>query len=310
MVHWRDAVTSDFSIALCCNGPLLPGLHATLASLTRNLGRRDAVSLHLFISGIDQASQDALAGTVAQAGGVGTLQFHEMDLSDFQDFEALHGDRTAYLRLKLPGLLPQAETLLYLDSDLVVHTDLCEIFAIPLGDSPLGAITGETVAWSLDHDIYRRLGLADDDPCFNSGVLYFNAALWRKEDLTGRALTFARENAALLRSHDQTILNALFFKTFIHLPGRYNLILAPESRPLELADGIYHFMGSPKPWDPLGNLLHGNWRIWKNVIGQTRFTWNDFLARHKKAYAARAWALRFSYLRVMKRKLTALLRGR
>ncbi len=36
----RVSMTYPYTIALCCNGSLLPGLHATLASLTRNLSQR------------------------------------------------------------------------------------------------------------------------------------------------------------------------------------------------------------------------------------------------------------------------------
>ncbi|MCE0521825.1 MAG: glycosyltransferase family 8 protein [Methylacidiphilales bacterium] len=299
-------MNSPFHVALCCNESLLPGLHATLASLTRNLGRREKVELHLFISGIDEASQLELRRTVAESGGVGVLQFHEMDLSDFQDLRTLHGDRTIYMRLKLPDLLPDASLILYLDSDLIVNTDVCEMFALPLGDAPFGAVMAEPVSWSLDRDVFRKLGLNDDDRCLNSGVILFNAAVWRKTGVTQQALEFARTHPTLLKSHDQTILNALFSRTYCDLPKHYNAMLSPESRPVVASDAIYHFMGSPKPWDPLGNILHRNWRLWKDVIGKTRFRWSAFLAGHAGSYAARAWALRYSYLRVVKRRVTGM----
>jgi len=296
-------MNSPFHVALCCNGSLLPGLHATLASLTRSPDQRDKVSLHLFISGSDPAGQDDLRRTVIESGGVGDLQLHEADLSDFQGLRSLHGDRTIYLRLKLPDLLPDAPTILYLDSDLIVDADVCEMFALPLADAPLGAVVAEPVAWSLDRDVFHQLGLNDDDRSLNSGVLLINATQWRKNGVTQQALEFARAHPTLLKSHDQTILNTLFSRTYYELPKRFNIMLAPENQPLEVNDAIYHFMGSPKPWDPFGNILHGNWRLWKNVIGQTRFRWGDFLARYPGSYVARAWALRYSYLRVTKRRV-------
>ncbi len=301
-------MNSDFSIALCCNGSLLPGLHATLASLTRSLGAREKVSLHLFISGIDEEGRAELKGTVDDAGGVGRLQFHEMDLSEFQDLKSLHGDRTTYLRLKLPDLLADAPVILYLDADLIVQTDICEMFALPLGDAPLGGIAGETVSWSLDRDFYLKIGLTDEDDCFNAGVLLLNAARWRELKLGAQALEFGRKHDALLKSHDQTIMNALFARTFYHLPRKFNIILAPETRRVEAADGIYHFMGSPKPWDPCGTFFHRNCRMWNRAIRGTHFKWAHFLGRHGKSYATRTWSLRFSYLRVLKRRLEEVLK--
>jgi lipopolysaccharide biosynthesis glycosyltransferase len=297
--------SSGLPIALCCSGALLPGLHATLASLVRHLGARETISLHLFISEIEEASRAELAGTVADAGGVGALVFHDPDLSDFKNLGGLHGDHMTYLRLKLPDLLADAATILYLDADLVLQTDAGALLALPLGDAPLGAIQGEPVAWSLDHDIFRKVGLADEDRCFNAGVLLINAAWWRQNGVLARALDFARNNPGLLRSHDQTILNIFFSKSFFRLPGRFNRIVSAETQPMEPDDGIYHFMGSPKPWDPLGFLMHSNWRLWKQAVAPSRFRWNGFLRHYGRFYLRRAWSLRFSYLRVLRRKWSA-----
>jgi len=41
-----------------------------------------------------------------------------------------------YMRLYLPRLLPEADKILYLDSDLIVHTDACALFDHELGDCP------------------------------------------------------------------------------------------------------------------------------------------------------------------------------
>jgi lipopolysaccharide biosynthesis glycosyltransferase len=301
---------NDFHIALCCSNSLLPGLHGTVASLTRTLGQRDKVILHLFLTGIDQADQERLRQTVMTAGGVGSLQFHQADLSEFDDFNALHGDRTVYLRLKLPELLPEAETILYLDSDLAVNLDVCEIFALPLGDAFLGAVPGETVAYTLDHACLLKLGLSGDDRYFNSGVLYFNAVRWRESGMTAQVLEVARKNPTLLRTVDQTILNYFFSRTFCHLPARFNIQLTADARTIGAGEGIYHFVGSPKPWDPLGSLIHGNFRIWQTAIKGSPFRWTEFLWHHAGFYVARAWAVRFSYLRVVKNSLVRIFTGK
>jgi len=281
---------------------MLPGLHATLASLVRHLGRREMVSLSLFVQDITEAELDSIRGTILDAGGVGALTIHEAALSDFKDLKALQGDRMPYLRLHLPKLMPDADTILYLDSDLIVNTDACAFFEHQLDDFPLGAVNGPTVAWSLDRDFLKTAGLTDEDRTFNSGVLLLNAKLWRKTGLVERAMEMARTHTAILTSHDQSILNALFSRDFYTLPGQFNIAVTPEEKPLAVADGIYHFVGSPKPWDLYGKLFHGNWRIWNDVIRQTKFTWSDFLSQHIAAYAARAWTLRRSYLRTMLRK--------
>jgi len=282
---------------------MLPGLHATLASLVRHLGRRERVSLSLFVHDIKEGELASIRGTIRDAGGVGALTVHEAGLSDFKDLKALQGDRMPYLRLHLPRLMPEADTILYLDSDLIANTDACALFEHKLDDFPLGAVNGPTVAWSLDRDFLKTVGLTDDDRTFNSGVLLVNAKLWRKTGLVERAMEMARANSSILTSHDQSVLNGLFSRDFHGLAGQFNIEVTPEAGPLAVADGIYHFVGSPKPWDPCGRLFHGNWRIWNDVIRQTQFNWSDFLSHHSVAYGVRTWTLRRSYLRTLLRRM-------
>jgi len=281
---------------------MLPGLHATLASLVKHLERRELVSLTLFIQDIRESEVASLKGTISDAGGVGALKFHEADISEFKGLKTLHGDWMIYMRLFLPRLLPDAETILYLDSDLVVNTDACAFFDHKLNDIALGAINGPTVEWSLDHKFLRMVGLTDQDRSFNSGVLLFNAALWRKTDMVDRAMEMARNYAPYLISHDQSVLNGLFSKTFYELPKQFNTVVVPQDKPLPDEDCIYHFVGSPKPWDPLGRYFHGNWQLWNSVIKRTQFKWSDFLSHHFTAYGKRAWTLRRSYLRTLGKK--------
>ena len=295
-------VSCPFSIALCCNGTMLPGLHATLRSLVKNLSKRDLVTLTVFFEDISDEELETLKGTIADAGGVGACHFQTADTSAFKDLNTLHGQSAVYLRLLLPKLLTDASKILYLDSDLIINTDACAIFAHELGNVPLAAIDAGTVEWCLDHKFLKSVGLTNQDRSFNSGVLVFNAALWRNEGLVEKSLEMARIHGEALTSHDQSVLNALFSRNFYKLPSQYNLQIAPTDKSLPDTESIYHFVGSPKPWDPRGAFFHRNWKIWHEVIKQTRFRWGDFLAQHGGAYVKRAWSLRRSYVRTWLRR--------
>jgi lipopolysaccharide biosynthesis glycosyltransferase len=282
---------------------MLPGLHATLASLTKNLGRREHVALTLFYQDIDAISLEELRGTVEDAGGVGALDFREADVTDFKHLRSLQGDWMTYLRLYLPRLLPDAATILYLDSDLVVNTDASAFFDVPLGEAPIGAIDGGTVLLNLDGAFLKTVGLQDDDRSFNAGVLLINAELWRTGGLIEQTMAFGKKHSEFLRSADQTILNALFARSFCPLPAHLNIAVLPQEARLPDSNGIFHFVGSPKPWDPLGRFFHGNWQMWRDVIVRTRFRWSHFLRHHVSSFALRAWTLRRSYLRTLRRRL-------
>ncbi len=221
---------SPFYVALCCNGSLLPGF-ARDAGLTGPEFKPARESLPPPFSHRRRSGQPGRTqGTVLDAGGVGHLELRDVTITDFEDFNTLHGDTTIYLRLLLPNLLPEASTIVYLDSDLVVLADVCEMFAFPLNETALGAIPGEMIRYSLDRDVFMKLGLGDEGTYFNSGVLLINAAQWRKTGVIQQALEFARANPSLLRSHDQTILNVLFSLTYYRIPHRFNTPLARSKR--------------------------------------------------------------------------------
>ncbi len=175
-----------------------------------------------------------------------------------------------------------------------MKADVCEMFTFPLGDNALGAIPAEMVRWSLDADVFHKLGLNDEGNYFNSGVLLINAAQWRKQGVIRQILDFARAHGPLLRSHDQTILNALFSLTYFHLPTRFNTPLGPGYPRAEETDNIFHFMGSPKPWDPVRATDAQQLAAVDEEIKTSRFRWSDYLSRYGSAYAVRAWALRKS----------------
>ncbi len=297
-----SSAPATVQIALCCNAAMLPGLHATLSSLVRHLGRRDSVALTLFARDMTEPELEAIRGTVSDAGGVHSFDIREGDISEFKGLRALQGDWMTYLRLFLPKLLPGADTILYLDSDLIVNTDACRFFDLPLGEFPIGAVPEETVEWNLDGKFLKTVGLANEDICFNGGVLLLNARVWRETGLMDKALEFGKAHTASLGSADQTILLALFSRHFYRLPKAANLQIAATTEPLVPADGIYHFVGSPKPWDPLGRLIHRNWPLWHATIQRTRFHWGGFILGHVGAFTTRAWTLRRSYLKNILRR--------
>lgn len=167
--------------------------------------------LTLFVDDLTKRECEGLQETVAKAGGVRALKFEQADLSDFAAFRPLHGNLMNYMRLRLPKLLPRADRILYLDSDLSIHTDLCLLFHQDLKGLPLGAVDGGTLKWCIDHHFYPKVGLKDEDRSFNSGVLLLDAEIWRNQDIAGQALAFGREHQV----HDQTVLNALFLAAFI-----------------------------------------------------------------------------------------------
>jgi lipopolysaccharide biosynthesis glycosyltransferase len=280
------------NVAFCVNRLMLPGLYAAIRSLVTNASDRHSLSLYVIHNGLSSAE-------VAQIQKIAGEELHchysliECDPNrHFGELRALHGDRTNYVRLLLPELIPDSRVL-YLDSDLIVDCDTLQLEAFNFQGAPLAAVRSGEFAYSLDHGfLIETLGLPPGSRGFNSGVLLFDLEAWRKADLTKRCLSFAAEYNSAFLDCDQTILNALFTASFAELPEALNIQWQARRPPLTPHGAIFHFVGSPKPWDIFGSVLHTGFKKW-HVYSRSAD------GADIRALLQRAWHIRRSYARVV-----------
>ncbi|MFH1156967.1 MAG: glycosyltransferase family 8 protein [Pseudomonadota bacterium] len=177
-----------------------------------------------------------------------------------------------YQRLVIADFFPvDLKTILYLDADLLVLGDVEELFAVDLGDMAVGAVQDmaiPTVSSPLGLSRWKAMGVPADARYFNAGVLLMNLAVWRKECISDRMLSYL-ETASTVAMMDQDALNALLYLSWKPLHYRWNVIGSMAGRrffkPKDLDPkqyieavenpGIVHFGGYLKPWviSRLGN---------------------------------------------------------
>jgi len=135
---------------------------------------------------------DAMKVTVGPA-----LTLIRVDESRFATLKGWAGGSLAtYLRLSMGDVLP-IPRVIYLDADLVVRTDLTPLWSVDLGDSIIAAVPDVAFADRA------RLGLAADEPYFNSGVGVIDLNRWRSQAVGDRVVTLARDNPDRLTWADQ-----------------------------------------------------------------------------------------------------------
>ena len=170
--------------------------------------------------------------------------------------EGFTGKATWY-RVLLPELLPDADRVLFLDSDLLVLAPLGELWATDLGDDWVAA--AENV-FQPDHRHHLgRLGLRR---YFNAGVLLMNLAAMRRDGRTEALLEYGR-TAPELRLRDQDALNMVLGERRRRLHPRFNVMNSHFAFPVpwrerlavrraRRAPVIRHFEGpdANKPWHP------------------------------------------------------------
>ena len=168
---------------------------------------------------------------------------------------------TMWYRTFLPELLRDVDRVLYLDGDIIAVDDLGPLWDVDLGDHYVGAVTNVWEPWNLGHP--SNLGIPDDQPYFNSGVLWMNLAALRRDGVVETLREYALSHADRLPWGDQDALNVVVGHRRLELAPRWNVmnsVVYFESAPEVLGaaaveeartrPGIRHFEGPSinKPW--------------------------------------------------------------
>ncbi|UIE37512.1 glycosyltransferase family 8 protein [Leptodesmis sichuanensis] len=172
-----------------------------------------------------------------------------------------------YYRLLLDRFLPdQIEKVIYLDCDLVVESDLMQLWQMDLGENYLAAVPDmwiNSVSASNGLLNYQELGIPAHSKYFNAGVLLINLKRWRTDKITTKALTYLKQYKEYIRFHDQDVLNAVLAGQWKEIdplwnqtPGIYEYPSWEDSPfPQDVYDKlvqnpyIIHFAASAKPWN-------------------------------------------------------------
>lgn len=283
-------------ICFCLNNLGSLGLGATLNSLIKNCSDTSKLRLYFLCASVDENIKASIKNLVTETGFKGTADFIDFDPDVcFKRYRSLQGDRTTYGRILIPDLI-QHERVLYLDTDLIIDTDVLELSNIQIGDASIAAIGGGGMKYSLEQNFYiNKLGLSNETTSFNAGVLMINIPAWKKYAVKDKLFALADKYPDELLAADQTLLNALFAGNFFRLPAKYNVAWYANKKPVMDKDAIFHFVGSPKPWDYFGKYLHTGYQKWNqyNTAGWSK----NVLSRYTREQLRRFWTIRRSYVK-------------
>lgn len=160
----------------------------------------------------------------------------------------------AYYRLLAPYLIPEAKAI-YLDSDMVIQSDLHELWARDLQGRALAAVVnvGDLKLGSESVDIdCEKQGLNPNDSYFNSGVLIMDLEKWRRHGLVEKILDNIRKYEGIYKYADQDGLNAVLHDDWIELERRWNVQLNHtgfKAEPIAAEKAsVIHYTLRYKPW--------------------------------------------------------------
>ena len=242
-------------VLFCSNREYCEHMGVAMASLlTHNSKRR--FRLHVVLTDASGEEEHRIEQVVRRFPNA-TVEFKHYDCEHIGDFRVDdHITLDSYVRLFLPELVgPDVRRLIYLDCDLLVCSELDELWNADLREHIVGAVPD---AFSEDHG---ALGFTDDETYFNAGVLLIDVERWRSAGLTDTLVNYIRNNMSVLRHHDQDAINAVLRGKIVPLALNWNFtprhadadpnVLGMSRREfmaIRRKPGIVHFASGYKPW--------------------------------------------------------------
>lgn len=170
--------------------------------------------------------------------------------------------KTTYFRLFIPELYPQYDKALYLDSDIVVLTDIANLYNIDIENYLVaGAPDGVIQTYKVFQDYVEKVvGVSSYKHYFNAGILLMNLKELRTFDFQNKFI-YLLDTIKFTVAQDQDYLNRL-------CKGRAKIIdLSWNRMPINQEDkeekdiNIIHYNLAYKPWH-FENILYAE-HFWK-----------------------------------------------
>ncbi len=189
----------------------------------------------------------------------------------------------SYLKLLFPQMVA-ADRLLYLDTDVLIRSDISALWQIDLHGQAFGAVQ-DFGCMTVSDPLYglpnvAELGVDPTQPCCNCGVLLIDVAVWNQRSLTKHIYDYASTRKQMLYV-EQEAVNAIASRDWFALEPVWNSLWQSlgqlrtegvDSATLlrfQAEPNIVHFTGKNKPWLP--GCTHPFFEEYRTVSLRTRF---------------------------------------
>lgn len=155
---------------------------------------------------------------------------------------------TIYFRLFIPAMFPQYDKGIYIDSDVVLTSDIAELYDIEIGDNLIGACNDLSIADIPPLVAYTENAVGvNKHEYINSGVLLMNLKQMREVDLEGHFLNLLSTYHFDSIAPDQDYLNAMCNGKIYYLDESWDAMPNDAKPPLAHTKLIHYNLFS-KPW--------------------------------------------------------------
>ena len=243
----------------------------TCVSVTSLLSHVNNITIYILCDRISPISKEYLEQLDK---GANIVHLIEIDCNVFQDIkedfteEHTYVTRTSFFKFHLPNILENEDTVLYLDSDVIVNGDISEIFSLDLTNKYVASVDdiGDEGNKNGCSVLGKKLAGVQREHYFNSGVMYLNLAEMRNNNVSEKLIYY--RTAYHNNFMDQDALNAVLGEKRIILPIKFNFLMSQfdlktfDEVNNQLFDGKYHSMEECVN-DQLILHLTGPYKAWK-----------------------------------------------
>ena len=225
-----DLPLNDVVIVFACSENFVPYLSVAIQSIVDNANKDRRYDIIVLTRDLSPTSMVTLTRQTKGANvGIGFLDV-DAALGDIKLPHHGHFRPETYYRLLAPQLLPNVDKAIYLDSDLIVDSDIAELYDYDVQGFKLGATRDADTLGQIDgYDAtvgpYLRDELGMDDPhdYFQAGVLLMNLAELRRTITAQEFLAISTER--MWRWLDQDVLNKVVNGKYVRIPMKWNYLM-------------------------------------------------------------------------------------
>lgn len=294
-------------VVFCFDENLVAQVQAAAASLLDARGPDEHFEIHCVCTKAAGSIQAPLEQVISRRDPASALVMHCVENPYENAYQVRDISAGTYLRLALPGLLPEVDRILYMDADVLVRDSLSPLWETPMEGMTLAAVKGavnlsDKWEWNSDRPYWHLLSEMKGG-YINAGVTLLHLAEVRKRRLDERWHELTGER---FYYQDQDILNITCRGTIAWLSPKYNRLAYLEDQDFDqfVTEGIYtreemrealqspaiiHYAGD-KPWKRYDTKLGSLWWDYVNAQPDLKDLFDEEKARryHGPTLAQRA----------------------
>ena len=258
----------------------VPYLTVAVKSLVNKASNDNDYKIYILSSDLKESDIEEIKQCEKETVEISIVDVNEK-IKDIKDKVALRDyySVSIYFRLFIPSLFPQYEKAVYLDSDIVLNSDIANLYKTEIGTNYVAAILDETVFSSEDFTYYVNgaLGVTEKQ-YFNSGVLVMNLKKFRDNEIEDDFYNWVNNLQFGSVAPDQDYLNCICKDQVTYMPLGWNKMPLGSDLPDEELHLIHYNMFF-KPWKYENTMFD---KYFWDVAKTTKFY--DFIKSQQQNY--------------------------